>query len=58
MYFDSWTALWAMAGHGAYVWSAYGITTMVLLWLVWQPLRRRRHLLRWLRNRRHHSYGN
>lgn len=34
MYFESFAALWAMEGHGPYVWSAYGVTFMVLLALV------------------------
>lgn len=34
MYFESFSALWAMEGHGPYVWSAYGVTFMVLLLLV------------------------
>lgn len=30
----------AMGGHGPYVWSAYGVAVLVLVWLVVAPLRR------------------
>ena len=43
--FDNLTAFVAMAGHGPYVWSAYGISAAMLLWLTVVPLRRRRKLL-------------
>jgi len=29
-----------MGGHGPYVWSAYGVAVLVLVWLVVAPLRR------------------
>ena len=29
-----------MGGHGPYVWSAYGVAALVLVWLVVAPLRR------------------
>ena len=45
MYFDTWQALRAMDGHGPYVWSAYAITLVVLLWLLLAPLHRRRRLM-------------
>ncbi len=47
--FDSVSDLLAMAGHGPYVWAAYGITLVSLLYLVITPLRRRRSLLAALR---------
>ncbi|MBR7888663.1 heme exporter protein CcmD [Marinomonas sp. A79] len=31
-----------MGKHGFYVWSAYGISLLVLMWLVWQTLSARR----------------
>lgn len=49
MYFESLTAALAMNGHGAYVWSAYAITALVLLQLMLAPRRGRRRLLRELR---------
>ncbi len=42
MVFDSIAALIAMEGHGAYVWSCYGVSALVLAWLVVEPGRRRR----------------
>ena len=45
MYFDSVQALIQMDGHGLYVWSAYGISLIVLGALVVAPYRRRRRLL-------------
>ena len=49
MYFESLQAALAMDGHGAYVWSAYVITALVLLQLVLRPFRGRQRLLRELR---------
>jgi heme exporter protein D len=46
MAFDSFAAFLAMGKHGPYVWSAYGVTALVVLWNVWQPLLRRKRLLR------------
>lgn len=43
--FASLADFFAMGGHGAYVWSAYGITAIVLILLVIMPLRRRSKLL-------------
>ena len=48
MYFHSIGAALAMDGHGAYVWSAYAVTLLVLAWLLTAPGRRRRRLLRQL----------
>ena len=46
MYFHSLGAALAMDGHGAYVWSAYAITLLVLCVVLVAPGRRRRRLLR------------
>jgi heme exporter protein D len=46
MYFDSLHAVLAMDGHGAYVWSAYGLSVLVLVILLVNPRRRQRRLLR------------
>lgn len=46
MVFENLQAIWHMEGHGAYVWSAYGIATVVLLWLLIAPIRRHRALQR------------
>ena len=42
MYFESLNAAWEMAGHGPYVWSAYGITLMVIAGLILIPHQRAR----------------
>ena len=55
MYFDSLDAALAMGGHGLYVWSAYGITALVLLQLLVWPLRSQRRLLRELRGEQRRS---
>jgi heme exporter protein D len=49
MYFDSVAAALTMDGHGAYVWSAYALSLLVLVYVVSAPLRRQRSLLRELR---------
>ncbi|WP_040482108.1 heme exporter protein CcmD [Luminiphilus syltensis] len=49
MYFDSLTDALQMAGHGAFVWSAYGITLLVVVYLVWAPLVRSRSTVRRIR---------
>ncbi|MEM6302589.1 MAG: heme exporter protein CcmD [Pseudomonadota bacterium] len=49
MYFESLNAALSMGGHGTYVWTAYGITVLVLLLLVVTPYRKKRRLLRELR---------
>lgn len=46
MYFDSFAELWAMGGHGPYVWSAYLIGAVTLTAMLWSPLARRRRFLR------------
>jgi heme exporter protein D len=49
MYFDSLSAVLTMDGHGAYVWSAYALTLLVVIYLVISPGRRQRRMLRELR---------
>lgn len=48
MYFESLSAALAMDGHGAFVWSAYAITAVVLLGMLIAPWRRQRRTLRQL----------
>ncbi len=55
MQFDSVNAFLHMGGHGLFVWSAYGITTVVMLWLLLAPLYRSRALLRQVHRQRAHS---
>ena len=42
MYFESLNAAWEMAGHGPFVWSAYGITFLVIAGLILIPHQRAR----------------
>lgn len=50
MQFESLTALWEMGGHGAYVWSAYGIGIFTLVAIIVMPLQRSRRVVNELRN--------
>lgn len=49
MYFNNFHELWSMAGHGPFVWAAYGITFITLALLLWVPLRGRQQQVRNLR---------
>jgi heme exporter protein D len=49
MYFETLEAAMSMDGHGAYVWSAYALTVLVVIYLVISPGRRQRRMLRELR---------
>lgn len=40
MFFDDLASAWYMDGHGVFVWSAYGLTAVVVLYLVLAPIRR------------------
>lgn len=42
MQFESLSAIWAMGGHGPFVWSAYAIAAATLIALIVAPLQRRR----------------
>ena len=44
--FESLSDFIQMSGHGPYVWSAYLISLVVLVWLVVNPLLRRKRFLR------------
>jgi heme exporter protein D len=39
MYFDSLEAFISMGGHGPFVWVAYGVTLLTMLFLVLRPNR-------------------
>lgn len=39
MYFDSWEAFISMGGHGPFVWAAYGVTLVTMMFLVLKPSR-------------------
>ena len=46
MEFSSWQDFVAMGGHGLYVWLAYGLTAVVIVINVIQPMFRRRQIIR------------
>lgn len=48
----SWSEFFAMGGYGAYVWSAYGVTLVVLALNVWFPWRKHKILRKNLRRGR------
>ena len=45
MYFDSLSAALQMEGHGAFVWSAYLISLLVVALMILAPLARERKLI-------------
>ena len=51
MYFDSLAQFFHMGGYAAYVWSAFGITSVSMLLLVWNSLRTGKQLLNDVKNR-------
>lgn len=46
MYFQSFSDVMTMGGHGGYVWSAYGISFIVVAYLVLLPLARKKRFFR------------
>lgn len=48
----NWSEFFAMGGYGLYVWSAYGVTVVVLVLNVLLPWRKRRALLQTLQGGR------
>ena len=44
--FENMTSFFAMGGHGVYVWSAYGVSLLLLSYLVIRPLLRRAEILK------------
>ncbi len=42
----NWNQWLDMGGYGAYVWSAYGLTAIVLIWNWFVPILRRREVRR------------
>lgn len=57
MAFESFADFLAMGRHGPYVWSAYGVCFLIVLWNVLQPLLVRRRLLREQAARRRREEG-
>ena len=54
---SNWTTFWHMGGYAFYVWSAYGVTLMVLVASFVMPVRRHRLLRRELKNSLRQSPG-
>jgi heme exporter protein D len=46
MYFDSFSELLFMGGHGPYVWSVYGVAAVILGSLILAPILKRRRFFR------------
>ena len=44
--FENLSAFLEMAGHGPYVWAAYGVSAVVLIWLLLRPISQKREVLR------------
>ncbi|PCJ37652.1 MAG: heme exporter protein CcmD [Cellvibrionales bacterium] len=49
--FENFDAFLTMAGHGPYVWAAYGLSLTIMVGLALVPLRRQRVLLADVRQR-------
>ncbi len=45
MYFESFSALIAMDGHGPYVWTCYGVAVLILVFNIVSPLRSKKQFL-------------
>ncbi|OOV88550.1 heme exporter protein CcmD [Oceanospirillum linum] len=46
MYFDSFSEFLNMGGHGLYVWMAYGLSAVLLIINVVQPVMHKRQLIK------------
>ena len=51
MFFSSFTELFFMDGHGVYVWSCFFVSFVVLAFLLIQPLRKKRLLIKAIQQR-------
>lgn len=51
MHFESFSDFLAMGGYASYVWGAYGISTIALLWILLSSLNRRKRLLADINNK-------
>ncbi|MEA2118935.1 heme exporter protein CcmD [Halovibrio sp. HP20-50] len=51
MAFDSFYEFLAMGGHAPYVWSAWGVTALLLITTVWHARVEQRQLLKGLKRR-------
>lgn len=57
MYFESLAAVLQMDGHGGFVWSAYLITLVVVVYILYAPRRRERRFLRQLKGQIRRNSG-
>ncbi len=46
--FANLSEFWQMAGHGPYVWACYGLTALVMVYLIVSPIRRRKQFFQQL----------
>ena len=51
MAFKSFSEFVAMAGHGPYIWTAYGVTLVLILYILAAPVLRQRRFVREERQR-------
>ncbi|QUJ66671.1 heme exporter protein CcmD [Photobacterium sp. GJ3] len=51
MHFESISEFFAMGGYAGYVWSAYGISALSMLILLWRSLSRSRRLAAEIKNK-------
>jgi heme exporter protein D len=51
MHFESFSDFLAMGGYAPYVWSAYGISTVALLWVLFSSLNRKKRLMADIHNK-------
>lgn len=43
--FDSFSSFLAMGGHAPYVWSCYGLTFLLIIYNIWQPVQQKRKFI-------------
>ncbi|OAN18584.1 transcriptional regulator [Photobacterium jeanii] len=51
MHFESFSDFLAMGGYASYVWSAYGISFLAMLWILMSSLNKKRRLMAELKNK-------
>ncbi len=57
MAFKSFSEFLAMGGHGPYIWTAYGVTLLLILYILAAPVLRQRRFVREERQRQLRSGG-
>lgn len=51
MHFDSMSDFFAMGGYAAYVWSAFGISFVAMLWILFSSMATHRRILGDIKNK-------